>query len=143
MKKTLKDTAGQFAFIAAAAGIAAACALCGCSVKKIEYARKDTGEVSYRIYENDHWLKMSGSGLRGGMTKNGDFSFSADGLEKSPSEEFNRTMQTYMGAFVQIAQIVAAAYNPSASTTLAASQTSQTPQTSQTSTTNDCVDCVK
>ena len=145
MKKTLKDTAGQFAFIAAAAGIAAACALCGCSVTKVNYKKDADGVCEYRIYHNDHWLKRDTGAMSGGMATDGKFEVKLESATVSPSEEFNRTMQTYMGAFVQIAQIVAAAYNPSASTTLAASQTPQTPQISQTTqaSTNDCVDCVK
>lgn len=93
----------------------AAAALCGCSVTKVNYERDETGKVSYRLYRNDHWLKTSGTGLSGGMTKDGKFEFAAEGLERSPSEEFNRTMMTYTSAFVQLAQIAAAAYNPSAS----------------------------
>ena len=68
--------------------------------------------VSYRLYRNDHWLKTSGTGISGGMTKDGKFEFAAEGLERSPSEEFNRTMMTYTSAFIQLAQIAAAAYNP-------------------------------
>lgn len=91
----------------------------GCSVKKIEYERNDKGEVSYRIYENDHWLKTEATGLSGGMTQDGRFEYNIEGLKSSPSEEFNRTMQTYTSAFIQLAQIAAAAYNPSASAALA------------------------
>lgn len=94
-------------------------ALCGCGTTKIEYEKDGTDKVSYRLYRNDHWLKTSASGLRGGMSEDGKFEFSAEGLERSPSEEFNRTMQTYTTAFIQLAQIAAAAYNPSASGTLA------------------------
>ena len=92
-----------------------AAALCGCSVTKVNYERDETGKVSYRLYRNDHWLKTSGTGLSGGMTKDGKFEFAAEGLERSPSEEFNRVMMTYTTAFIQLAQIAAAAYNPSAS----------------------------
>ena len=99
--------------LAALAAIAAGAT--GCSVTKVNYEKDDTGKVSYRLYRNDHWLKTSGTGISGGMTKDGKFEFAAEGLEKSPSEEFNRTMQTYTTAFVQLAQIAAAAYNPSAS----------------------------
>ena len=102
-------------------------ALCGCSVTKVNYSRNDKGEVSYRLYRNDHWLKTSASGISGGMTKDGKFEFSADGMEKSPSEEFNRVMMTYTTAFVQLAQIAAAAYNPSASA--AAAKTAEPAQT--------------
>lgn len=87
----------------------------GCSVTKVNYEKDDTGKVSYRLYRNDHWLKTSGTGISGGMTKDGKFEFAAEGLEKSPSEEFNRTMATYTSAIVQLMQIAAAAYNPSAS----------------------------
>lgn len=133
----------------------AACAV-GCSVKKIEYEKNDKGEVSYRIYENDHWLKTESTGIKGGMTGDGQFVFEAEGMKSSPSEEFNRTMQTYTTAFVQLAQIAAAAYNPSSTgviTTKAATSaatSAATPATAATSTatpatatTNavDCVDC--
>ena len=133
----------------------AACAV-GCSVKKIEYENNDKGEISYRIYENDHWLKTESTGIKGGMTGDGQFVFEAEGMKSSPSEEFNRTMQTYTTAFVQLAQIAAAAYNPSSTgviTTKAATSaatSAATPATAATSTatpatatTNavDCVDC--
>ena len=91
----------------------AACAA-GCSVTKVEYEKNDKGEVSYRLYRNDHWLKTESTGIRGGMSDAGKFEFAAEGMKASPSEEFNRTMQTYTTAFVQLAQIAAAAYNPSA-----------------------------
>ena len=128
----------------------------GCSVKKIEYEKNDKGEISYRIYENDHWLKTESTGIKGGMTGDGQFVFEAEGMKSSPSEEFNRTMQTYTTAFVQLAQIAAAAYNPSSTgviTTKAATSaatSAATPATAATSTatpatatTNavDCVDC--
>ena len=92
--------------------------LTGCSVTKVEYERNDKGETSYRLYRNDHWLKTESTGIQGGMTKDGKFEFAAEGMRSSPSEEFNRTMQTYTTAFVQLAQIAAAAYNPSASSAI-------------------------
>lgn len=99
----------------------------GCSVTKVEYEKTDKGVVSYRLYRNSHWLKMEGEGMRGGMTQDGKFEFDLEGLKSSPSEEFNRTMQTYTTAFVQLAQIAAAAYNPSASQAVAsAAKTTQT-----------------
>ena len=132
----------------------AACAV-GCSVKKIEYTKNDKGEVSYRIYENDHWLKTESTGIKGGMTGDGQFVFEAEGMKSSPSEEFNRTMQTYTTAFVQLAQIAAAAYNPSSTgvktgtaattaATSAATPATAATSTAATATTNaaDCVDCV-
>ena len=90
-------------------------ALAGCSVTKIEYHQNEKGETSYRIYRNGHWLKTEAEGMSGGMSADGKFSIALDGMRSSPSEEFNRTMQTYTGAFIQLAQIAAAAYNPSAS----------------------------
>lgn len=125
----------------------------GCSVTKVTYEKNDKGEVSYSLYRNDHWLKTESTGLRGGMTDAGKFEFSADGIKASPSEEFNRTMQTYTGAFVQLAQIAAAAYNPSSTGVLKLSDASSLQQlaaaatsaaTPATATTNaaDCVDCV-
>lgn len=95
--------------------VAAAVLLTGCSVTKVNYERNDKGEVSYRLYRNSHWLKTEGEGMRGGMSENGKFEFDLEGMRSSPSEEFNRTMMTYTSAFIQLAQIAAAAYNPSAS----------------------------
>ena len=95
--------------------VGAAILVTGCSVTKVEYEQGDNGKTSYRLYRNSHWLKMEGEGMKGGMTKDGKFEFDLEGLKSSPSEEFNRTMQTYTTAFVQLAQIAAAAYNPSAS----------------------------
>ena len=94
-----------------------ALALCfaGCSVTKINYEKDEKGVVSYRLYRNSHWLKMEGEGMRGGMSGDGKFEFDLEGMKSSPSEEFNRTMQTYTSALVQFMQIAAAAYNPSAS----------------------------
>lgn len=136
---------------------ACAAAITGCSVTKVEYERNDKGETSYRLYRNDHWLKTESTGLAGGMTSDGKFEFEAAGMKSSPSEEFNRTMQTYTSAFIQLAQIAAAAYNPSSSGVIAtkaatssATTTSATTATAATSaatpataTTNaaDCVDC--
>ena len=143
---------------------ACAAAITGCSATKVEFDKKiegDKTEISYSIWHNDHWMKTEAERMGGGMTEAGVFNFEAAGTKSSPSEEFNRTMQTYTTAFVQLAQIAAAAYNPSASqavatatkststttptvvvntqaaetkeTTGTAAQTSQTPQTSQTS----------
>ena len=138
----------------------AACAamITGCSVTKVEYEKNDKGEVSYRLYRNDHWLKTESTGLRGGMSEAGKFEFAAEGMKASPSEEFNRTMQTYTTAFVQLAQIAAAAYNPSStgvktgtagtSGTVGTATTSAAPaattNATPAATTNaaDCVDCV-
>ena len=100
--------------------LAAVFLLSGCSVTKINYERDKDGVVSYRIYRNDHWLKTSASGISGGMTDDGKFEFSAEGMESSPSEEFNKTMKTYTAAVVSMMQLAAAAYNPSSSGVAAA-----------------------
>ena len=110
--------------------VGAAILMTGCSVTKVNYEKNDKGEVSYRLYRNSHWLKMEGEGMRGGMTQDGNFNFDLEGMKSSPSEEFNRTMQTYTTAFVQLAQIAAAAYNPSSSSaSVAKSADAATPQT--------------
>lgn len=96
--------------LAALAAIAA-----GCSVTKINYKTAADGVCEYRIYHNDHWLKRDTGAMSGGMSKDGKFEVKLESATVSPSEEFNRTMQTYTTAFVQLAQIAAAAYNPSAS----------------------------
>ena len=61
------------------------------------------------------------------MTDAGKFEFAAEGMKASPSEEFNRTMQTYTTAFVQLAQIAAAAYNPSSSSAVKSPGSGSTP----------------
>ena len=116
-----------FLGVVAVLGVMALALLAGCSVTKVEYEKNDKGEVSYRIYRNDHWLKTESTGIRGGMTDGGKFEFNAEGMKSSPSEEFNRTMQTYTTAFVQLAQIAAAAYNPSG-TGVKVSETASAPQ---------------
>ena len=152
MKDMLKTLKLPFMQMCGVLALAAFCALgallSGCSVKKIEYEKNDKGEISYRIYENDHWLKTESTGIKGGMTGDGQFVFEAEGMKSSPSEEFNRTMQTYTPAFVQLAQIAAAAYNPSASAATSAAKsatgaTSVVVNAQGASATNctDCVDC--
>lgn len=152
MKDMLKTLKLPFMQMCGVLALAAFCALgallSGCSVKKIEYEKNDKGEISYRIYENDHWLKTESTGIKGGMTGDGQFVFEAEGMKSSPSEEFNRTMQTYTTAFVQLAQIAAAAYNPSASAATSAAKsatgaTSVVVNAQGASATNctDCVDC--
>ena len=163
MKDMLKSLRLAFLQTCGLLALAAFCALgallSGCSVKKIEYEKNDKGEISYRIYENDHWLKRESTGIKGGMTGDGRFLFEAEGMKSSPSEEFNRTMQTYTTAFVQLAQIAAAAYKPSSTgvktgtagtsgtvgtATTSAAPAATTNATPAAATTNaaDCVDCV-
>ena len=127
MKKTLKSLfeTGVLHLLVLCLIFALALAVSGCSVTKVNYEKDEKGVVSYRLYRNDHWLKTSGTGISGGMTKDGKFEFAAEGLERSPSEEFNRTMMTYTSAFIQLAQIAAAAYNPSASMAAAKSESSK------------------
>ena len=135
-----------FSLLALAAFCALGALLSGCSVKKIEYEKNDKGEISYRIYENDHWLKTESTGIKGGMTADGRFLFEAEGMKSSPSEEFNRTMQTYTTAFVQLAQIAAAAYNPSSTgviTTKAATSAATSTATPAAATTNATNSVVK
>lgn len=131
--------------ISACVVLAAGVSIVGCSVKKIEYEKNDKGVISYRIYENDHWLKTESTGIKGGMTGDGQFMFEAEGMKSSPSEEFNRTMQTYTTAFVQLAQIAAAAYNPASTgvktATVAEAAAAAAAATSAAASTNDCVDC--
>ena len=136
---------------------AVAAVVAGCSVTKVEYKKDADGVSEYRLYHNDHWLKRDTGAMSGGMTKDGKFEVKLERATASPSEEFNHTMQTYTTAFVQLAQIAAAAYNPSSSGVIAtkaatssATTTSATTATAATSaatpataTTNaaDCVDC--
>ena len=129
--------------------LAAAVSFVGCSATKIEY---ESGDVKYRIYRNSHWLKTDADTMAGGMSKDGQFTISADGLKSSPSEEFNRVMQTYTTAFIQLAQIAAAAYNPSskeavalkavtnAATTATATATSEQKTETGAQQSSDCTD---
>ena len=95
--------------------VGAAILMTGCSVTKVNYKKDADGVCEYRIYHNDHWLKRETGAMSGGMTTDGKFEVKLESANVSPSEEFNKTMQTYTTAFVQLAQIAAAAYNPSAS----------------------------
>ena len=113
MKAQLKLTAIHLLFICLI--IALAYVIAGCSVTKVNYKKDADGVCEYRIYHNDHWLKRETGAMSGGMTTDGKFEVKLESATVSPSEEFNRTMQTYTTAFVQLAQIAAAAYNPSAS----------------------------
>ncbi len=131
----------------------------GCTSTKIEYEQNDKGETKYSLWHNDHWLKTNAERMEGGMDKEGKLSWQLAGLSTSPSEEFNRTMQTYMGAIVSAMQIVAAAYNPSASAALknnvsanqsdatksaSAATTQQSAAATPAATTNatECADCI-
>ena len=105
------------------AALAAICA--GCSVTKVNYKKDADGVCEYRIYHNDHWLKRETGAMSGGMTTDGKFEVKLESATVSPSEEFNKSMQTYTTAFVQLAQIAAAAYNPSASAAAAKSESSK------------------
>ena len=119
------------------ASLLAGVLLTGCTATKIEYSQNDKGETRYSIWHNGHWLKTEAERMSGGMSKDGKFSVDLSGLKSSPSEEFNRTMQTYTTAFIQLAQIAAAAYNPSASAALqnvSANQSAATTQQSATAT---------
>ena len=143
MKDTMKSSLAQIAFFACAAAVALAVA--GCGVKKINYEKKVDNEgtttYSYRIYQNDHWLNTKASAIKGGMTADGKFEFQGEGLQSSPSEEFNRVMMTYTTAFVQLAQIAAAAYNPSASAaTKSAEPTVVNVQPAAAQQSDDCTD---
>jgi len=94
---------------------ACAAALTGCTATKIDYTKDDNGKVEYSIWHNGHWLKTEAEQLSGGMSQDGKFEIGLQGYKSSPSEEFNKSMQTYMGAIISAMQIAAAAYNPSAS----------------------------
>ena len=133
----------KLTLIAAVAAIAA-----GCSVTKVEYKKDADGVSEYRLYHNDHWLKRDTGAMSGGMTKDGKFEVKLERATASPSEEFNRTMQTYTTAFVQLAQIVAAAYNPSSTGVAAAKAAGPTqtvvnvkPAAAATTNAADCADC--
>ena len=111
----------------------AAILMTGCGVKSIKYERKVDNEgttvTSYSIYQNEHWLNTKASAIKGGMTGDGGFDYQVEGLQSSPSEEFNKTMLTYTAMFTELARIAAAAYNPSSSGVSAAkSAAAATPQ---------------
>ncbi|MBQ6137543.1 MAG: hypothetical protein IJI73_09260 [Kiritimatiellae bacterium] len=113
MKAQLKQTAIHM--LTPALLFVAAYLFAGCSATKIKFEKTSDGTTKYSIWHNDHWLKTEAESLTGGMSDDGKFEFSAEGLKSSPSEEFNRTMQTYTAAVVSMMQIAAAAYNPSSS----------------------------
>ena len=113
MKAQLKQTAIHMLTLALL--FVAAYLFAGCSATKIKFEKTSDGTTKYSIWHNDHWLKTEAESLTGGMSQDGQFSLGMTGLKSSPSEEFNRTMQTYTAAVVSMMQIAAAAYNPSAS----------------------------
>ena len=113
MKAQLKQTAIHMLTLALL--FVAAYLFAGCSATKIKFEKASDGTTKYSIWHNDHWLKTEAESLTGGMSQDGQFSLGMTGLKSSPSEEFNRTMQTYTSAVVSMMQIAAAAYNPSAS----------------------------
>ena len=111
----------------------------GCTATKITYEKDDKGNIGYSIWRNGHWLNSEVEQMSGGMSQDGKFSIGLQGYKTSPSEEFNKSMQTYMGAIISAMQIAAAAYNPSASAAIqsaaaksaAASQASTTSESAQ------------
>lgn len=113
MKAQLKLTAIHMHTLALL--FVAAYLFAGCSATKIKFEKTSDGTTKYSIWHNDHWLKTEAESLTGGMSQDGQFSLGMTGLKSSPSEEFNRTMQTYTSAVVSMMQIAAAAYNPSSS----------------------------
>ena len=117
MKKTIVSMfeTGELHLVVLCLFFALALYLSGCTATKIEYEKKADGVAKYSIWHNDHWLKRDTGAMSGGMDKDGRFEVKLESATASPSEEFNRTMQTYTSAFVQLAQIAAAAYNPSSS----------------------------
>lgn len=123
MKAQLKQTAIHMLTLALL--FVAAYLFAGCSATKIKFEKASDGTTKYSIWHNDHWLKTEAESLTGGMSQDGQFSLGMTGLKSSPSEEFNRTMQTYTSAVVSMMQIAAAAYNPSASMAAAKSESSK------------------
>ena len=121
MKAQLKLTAIHMLILALL--FVAAYLFAGCSATKIKFEKTSDGTTKYSIWHNDHWLKTEAESLTGGMSQDGQFSLGMTGLKSSPSEEFNRTMQTYTAAVVSMMQIAAAAYNPSSSAAVRGEET--------------------
>lgn len=90
---------------------AVAATFAGCRVIKV----KRSADGEYRAYYNSHWFTTEADAVTADLSPDGKFALSLSGIKSNPSEEFNKTMQTYTTAFVTLAQIAAAAYNPSAS----------------------------
>ena len=96
MKKTLKSLfeTGVLHLVVLCLIFALALVVSGCSVTKVNYEKDEKGVVSYRLYRNDHWLKTSGTGISGGMTKDGKFEFAAEGRRSSSSRRSRRPPTT-------------------------------------------------
>ena len=92
--------------------VSAAMLLTGCSVTKVEYENSADGVCKYSIYHNDHWLNRDTGAMGGGMTKDGRFEVKLENTVASPSEEFNRMMNTTFAGFAQLARLAAACYSP-------------------------------
>ena len=80
----------------------AAVALAGCRSLTVENRGTDKG---WKVTHWSHWLNSDIDGMSATIGTDGTVSFSLNGVKSSPSEEFNRSMQTYMGAAVQLGQI--------------------------------------
>ena len=117
MKKTIVSMfeTGVLHLVVLCLFFAVALCLSGCTATKIEYEKNADGVTKYSIWHNDHWLKRDTGAMSGGMGEDGKFEVKLENAIASPSEEFNRTMQTYTSAIVSMMQIAAAAYNPSSS----------------------------
>lgn len=105
----------------------------GCSSTKVDYSKNDKGEINYSISRKGHWLNSEVEQMSGGMSQDGRFSIGLQGYKTSPSEEFNKSMQTYMGAIISAMQIAAAAYNPSASAAIQSAALKSAATTNETS----------
>lgn len=103
--------------------IVAACAAVavfgGC--RSIEIENKGEGQ-GWTVSVWSHWMNSEADGIAASIAPDGTVTFNMNGMKSTPSEEFNKTMKTYTSAFVQLAQIAAAAYNPSSSAAAAAAQ---------------------
>ena len=133
MKKSLKIAAANLgAVIALAATLALPTFLAGCRSVEVENYGEEVlkdangapilvdGKIvkcskGWSVDHNSHWVNSDADAISASVDPYGVINFSMNGMKSSPSEEFNKTMQTYTTAFVQLAQIAAAAYNPSAS----------------------------
>lgn len=124
MKKTLKDTALQLAFVALCATIAA---LCGCRAVTVENfgeevardaddkpvtladGRIQTVKKGWRVHHNQHWMNTAADSINAAV-KPEEISFAMNGLNTKPSEELAKLVDVSLEGMTKLVVAVGEAY---------------------------------
>ena len=124
MKKTLKDTALQLAFVALCATVAA---LCGCRAVTVENfgeevardaddkpvtladGRIQTVKKGWRVHHNQHWMNTAADSINAAV-KPEEISFAMNGLNTKPSEELAKLVDVSLEGMTKLVVAVGEAY---------------------------------